>query len=333
MLRALMTELETGGMGPDRLTVIVATGLHRAVTPDEARDITGGLPLTVLNHDATDPNQLTEIGTTAGGARISVNRTVAEADLRILTGDIELHQFVGYGGGAKSVMPGIADADSVHHTHSQMTAAGTAPGRLEGNPVRAEVEEVADMLGVDFILNVVLNSRHEIVQAFAGDVHQAFLAGTKRVDQIYKVPVPQRYDVVLASPGGYPKDIELYQSQKAVTSARRIVKQGGKIIVFAECREGHGSELAYEWACEAGSPEAVVERFEKKFVMGGHKAYQLAREVLWADVYLYSSLSEQTVEAFFMQPLAAPEDVAGLIGPGDTVAVLPQATLTLPVLS
>lgn len=333
MLRPIVEELLAQGMSQDRIVVVAATGLHRALSEREMDVVRDGLDLRVISHDARDAAGLATVGTTRGGSELVLNRAVVEADLRILTGDIEFHQFVGYGGGAKSVLPGICDAESVRRTHARMEEPGTGPGRLEGNPVRMEIEEAADLLGVDFMLNVVLNGSHEVVQAFAGDVHEAFRAGTRIVDAMYKAPVADRYDVVIASPGGYPKDVELYQSQKAVASAARIVREGGRIVVFAECREGHGSELAFAWAREASSPRDIVGRFRKQFVMGGHKAYQLARDVLRAEVYLYSELPEALARTFFLRPIADVNAIGDLIEPGASVAVLPQASLTLPVLT
>jgi nickel-dependent lactate racemase len=333
MLRPILVDLAEGGIDSRQVTVVIATGLHRRVSEAEARQLIGGLPLKAICHDPDDPRQLASIGTTSQGAGLLINRTVVDADLRILTGDIELHQFVGYGGGAKSVMPGVSDAASVRRTHSKMEAPGTGAGLFDGNPVRAEVEESADMLGVHFIVNVVLNSRHEVVRAFAGDVHQAFRAGTRLVDEIYKVAVPQPYDAVLASPGGFPKDIELYQSQKAITSARRIVRRGGMIIACAECREGHGSAMAYEWAKAARHPQEIIARFRARFVMGGHKAYQLALDAVWAHVFLHTALPDDVINAFFCRRARDPAHIASLLADVDSLAVLPQATLTLPVLS
>lgn len=332
MLRPIVDELQQAGISNGQITVVVATGLHRAVTAEQGKQLVGHMPLKVVCHDAHDPAALVPIGTTARGAELSVNRIVAEADLRILTGDVELHQFVGYGGGAKSVMPGIADARSIQHTHEQMEVAGTGPGRFEGNPVRAEVEESADMLGVDYIVNVVLNSRHEIVRAFAGDAHKAFLAGTEIVDQMYKVPVTGRYDLVLASAGGYPKDIDLYQSQKAITSARRMTTEGGMVVAFAECREGHGSQLAHEWAKAASCPQDLVDRQRAGFVIGAHKAYQLARDVMHADVYVHSAMPAEVVRTFFLKPVSDLDQVEAMLAEAQSIALLPQATLMLPVL-
>ncbi len=332
ILRSILNELEHAGLPANNVTVVVATGLHRALTQAENQQLTGGLGLKVISHDAHNPNELVPIGTTSGGCKLLVNRTVAQSELRIVTGDIELHQFAGYGGGAKSVMPGTTDAASVNYTHSMMEAKGAGPGNFHANPIRAEIEESADMLGVHFMVNVVLNSRHKIVKAFAGDVHTAFLAGINLVDQMYKVHLPHQYDLALASAGGYPRDINLYQSQKAIRSARRTVKKNGQVIVFAECRQGHGSQLAYDWAQEATCPQDLVDRHRKEFIMGGHKAYQLACEVLWADIYIYSMMSPEMVSTFFLKPLKDPALPEDMLTDVESIAVFPQATHTLPIL-
>lgn len=333
MLRAITEELVRAGMRHDQLTVVVATGLHRPVTEDEARAILGGLPLALINHDARDQARLVDLGTTSRGTPLRVNRVVAEADLKILTGDVELHQFVGYGGGAKSVLPGICDAEGVRITHAKMESPGAGPGRIDDNPIRLDIEEAADLLGVDFLVNVVLNSRHEIVRAVAGDVHAAFRTAVGLVDRMFKVRVPAPADLVVCSAGGYPKDIELYQSQKAIRSARRIVRRGGSIVALAECREGHGSDLAYSWVRQASSPQEIVDRLRREFIMGGHKAYQLAVDVQWANVYLHSKLPRETAEAFFLRPLDDLGKIGAIAAKAQSIAVLPQASLTLPVLA
>lgn len=329
LLVPIVEELAKAGVPDKNICVLVATGLHRKMKHKELDTVLGPLKdrIKIVNHDP-DKN-LKYLGRTCLGTRIYLNRTFLDADIKILTGDVEFHQFCGYGGGAKSVHPGIADSESIRLAHSRMEMEGTGPARIKDNPVRQEINEVGQLAGVDFIVNVVLNPAKDVVRVFSGNVIGAFLAATKVCDEIYCVDVPARVDVVIASAGGFPKDIELYQAQKAVASAMRIVKKAGKIILLAECREGHGSDLAYSWAREAKSVDDIIKRIKAKFVMGGHKAYQLARAITWADVYLLSSLRPQMVREFFMQPLSSIEEIYDLPGENDSIAVLPEATLTL----
>jgi nickel-dependent lactate racemase len=333
MLRPIVEELRRAGLRHEQITVVVATGLHRPLTDREARDALGGLPLRLINHDPHDPSQLVDLGTTSRGTPLKVNRTVVEADMRILTGDVELHQFAGFGGGAKSVLPGICDLQGALATHRRMESPGAGPGRIDDNPIRLDIEEAADRLGVDFAVNVVLGRRREIARAVAGDVHAAFRAGAELVDRTSRVEVPEPVDVVICSPGGFPKDVDLYQSQKAIRSARRIVRQGGSIIAAAECREGHGSELAYRWARQARSPQEIIDRHREEYVMGGHKAYQLAVDVLWAPVYLYCEMPREITEAFFLKSLGDLRQAEAIAARAHSIAVLPRASSTLPLLA
>jgi lactate racemase len=332
LLVPIVDELTKAGVPKKNICALVAAGLHRKMKRKELDAVLGPLEgkIRIINHDP-DKN-LTYLGKTRLGTRIYLNRTFMEADIKILTGDVEFHQFCGYGGGAKSVHPGVADSESIRLVHSRMELKGTGPGRIKGNPVRREIDEVGRMAGVDFIVNVVLNPANEVAKVVCGDVIEAFLAGTAVCDKIYRIEVPNRADVVIASAGGFPKDIDLYQAQKALQSAKHIVKKRGKIILLAECREGHGSPLSLRWAREAGDVEDIIRRLRKKFVMGGHKAYQLATAVEWADVYVYSALKANVVRQFFMHPLSNIDEIYNVIGDSDTVAVLPQASATLATL-
>ena len=329
LLPSVVDEIRAGGVALSDITVIVATGLHRPLTEAELDATLGDLPVRIISHRADREEELVSIGTTSLGQKIKLNRAYMSADLKILVGDVEVHQFCGYGGGAKSIYPGIADPEAIRHNHSMMEVEGAGPGRWERNPVRQEIEEVGRMAGVDFTLSVVMNSRKEVVRATAGHVVDAFLAGTRTVDEMYRIEVPEAADLVIASAGGHPKDIDLYQAQKAVTAGRRIVREGGTIAVIAECPEGHGSELFDRWMKEATSVQDIVERIRAKFVMGGHKAYQFAREIAWAEVCLLSALPPGQVRSYFMTPLGSAEDLMERVRCADTIAALPQATLTL----
>lgn len=329
MLPPIVDELTSGGIRLEDILVVVATGLHRPLRDEELARTLGPLHgrIRIINHQPE--SDLQHLGRTGLGTDVWLNRRFLAADLKVLIGDVEYHQFCGFGGGAKSVFPGLADAESIRLSHSRMELRGTGPGRIEGNPVRQEIEEVGRMAKVDFIVNAVLNSGKEVVGVFAGHLKQAFAAGVSVCEQMYAVQAPSRYDVVLASAGGFPKDIELYQSQKALSSAVRAVRRGGRIVLFAECREGHGSETSYQWMKKAARIEDIFDRIREGFVMGGHKAYQFAKAVEWAEVHLYSTLDSELVTTYFMRPLASPGAVRELIGKGERVAVLPQAPLTL----
>lgn len=329
LVDAVMTELQAGGISPDQVTVVVATGLHRAMTPEELQAALGrwhGL-VHCESHDANDPQRLVRLGKTSLGTEISLNHAFMEADLRIITGDVEYHQFCGYGGGAKCVYPGLADAAAIRANHSRMDLPGTGPGKIDGNPVREEVDEVGRMAKVDFGVSVAMDASHRIVAVRAGNPDLAFREACRFVDDMYSIEVPCRADLVIASPGGYPKDIDLYQSQKAIEEATQVVKPGGDVLVTACCAEGSGSQKFEAWMDEAFTPEDIIARIKENFVMGAHKAYQIAREVQRANVHLYSEIPPGRIRSWLMKPVASMAAVDKLIASSESIIVLPQATL------
>lgn len=331
MLLPIVDELVSAGINKKDITVIVAVGLHRKLTESEHKKILGKLhgKIAIINHDAYKKENLTFLCTMAkSGINVYINRKFFEADIKILTGDIEYHQFVGYGGGAKSVFPGLGDRKSIEISHSKMEEKGTGTGCLNGNPVRSEIEEIGKLAKVDFIVNVVLNKDEEVAGVFSGDCYKAFLEGVKLCDEIYKVKVPKRADVVIASAGGYPRDIDLYQSQKAIESARKVVKKGGKIIVIAECKEGDGSRIFRKWVKDAKKPGDISKKIHKKFIMGGHKAYQIISAINWAGVYLFSKMKPSLVKEAFMYPIRDISLINDLIRKDEEIIILPYATLT-----
>lgn len=334
LIDAVMSELDAAGVPPQQVKVIAATGLHRPMTDDEMAVALGrwfGL-VAHENHDADDPQRLTRLGITRLGTEISVNRSFREADLRITTGDVEYHQFCGYGGGVKCVYPGLADAAAIRANHSRMDLPGTGPGRIDGNPVREEVDEVGRMARVHFNLSVAMDAEHRIVAVRAGDPDLSFRQACRFVDDMYAVEVPRRADLVIASPGGHPKDIELYQSQKAIEEATQVVEPGGNVLVLARCEEGSGSQRFEQWMDAAYTPDDIIRRIRDEFVMGGHKAYQIAREVQRANVHLYSQIPPGRIRSWMMTPVQSMQNIDRLIEQARSIIVLPQATLVRTVL-
>jgi nickel-dependent lactate racemase len=328
LIDAVMAELEAAGLSPQQVVVIVATGLHRPMSDQELARALGRWFGVVAceNHDANDPQRLTHLGTTGLGTDISLNRSFLEADLRITTGDVEYHQFCGYGGGVKCVYPGLADAAAIRANHSHMDLPGTGPGAIDGNPVRREIDEVGRMAKVNFNISLAMDAEHRIVAVRAGEPDVSFRQTCRFIDEMYAVEVPRRAGLVIASPGGHPKDIDLYQSQKAIEQATRVVEPGGDVLVTARCEEGSGSELFDAWMQEAYSADDIIRRIKERFIMGGHKAYQIAREVQRATVHLYSEIPPGRVRSWLMTPVSAP-DIDKLIARSQSVMVLPQATL------
>jgi len=335
IIDAVMAELEAAGLAPPQVVVIVATGLHRPMTDSELAGALGrwfGV-LKCENHNANDTKRLTHLGTTSLGTNISLNRSFLEADLRITTGDVEYHQFCGYGGGVKCVYPGLADAEAIRTNHSRLDLAGTGPGLIQGNPVRNEIDEVGRMAGVDFNISVALNADHRIVAVRAGDPYQSFRQACRFIDDMYAVEVPHRSDLVIASPGGHPRDIDLYQSQKAIEEATQVVKPQGNVLVTARCVEGSGSDLFEAWMREANTPDDIICRIKENFVMGAHKAYQIARAAQRANIHLYSDIAPDRVSSWLMNPVQSHTDIDKIIARSKSILVLPQATMIRTIIS
>jgi nickel-dependent lactate racemase len=164
-------------------------------------------------------------------------------------------------------------------------------GIVADNPVREDIEEAGKMAGIDFIFNVILDDDKKIIHAVSGKNNEAWLEGIKKYDGIYKREVDHRADIVIASPGGYPKDINLYQSQKALENIKDIARPKGVIILIASCSEGFGEDVFQQWMGQAKDCEAISTRLRSNFVLGGHKAVAVARVISSKKVYLYSEFN------------------------------------------
>ncbi|MDD5615610.1 MAG: nickel-dependent lactate racemase [Candidatus Methanoperedens sp.] len=288
LLLPLISELEAGEVKD--ITIIFGLGIHRKQTEEEKKKILGGLygKVRSLEHDLND---CVYLGTTERGTPVEIFRPVLEADIVVCTGTIEFHYYAGYSGGAKSILPAVSSKRSINANHALMLDTKSCAGRIDG-AVRQDIEEASEMLGIDFILNVVLNERKEIVFAAAGNHIEAHRKGVEFLDRLSKIEVEQA-DIIIVSPGGFPKDLDIFQSHKALEHAKNAMKEGGSIILVAECREGYGNRVYEEWL-KYGRDE-VIERFREGFVMGGHKAALIAALSKKVDLYLVSSLPDEAV--------------------------------------
>jgi nickel-dependent lactate racemase len=280
MLTTIQGELSSAGISAEKITVIVAVGNHEMPTERELKEMMGGWysKLKVVCHDCYDEKGLTCIGRTKRGMPVSVNKHYADASFKILTGMITPHQSAGFSGGRKSVVPGIAGIETLKAHHSfPIRPAGPVMGMIKDNSFHEEAVQAARLAGADFIVNVIKNYRGEVTDVVAGDLEEAHIAGVKICEKSWIRKVDKPYDVVIISPGGYPKDIDLHQSQKAVAVAEQVTKPGGAIILVAECRKGIGKFGGI--LKRAKSVDAVIASFAKDGFSADHssKAYMFAR--------------------------------------------------------
>jgi len=339
MLLPVLAELNAAGVKDQNVTVIFGCGTHRAVKPEEATVLIGTEVLKrvkTVSHDcrATD---LVQIGTTkTHGNKVLVNRVFAEADVKVLLGDVGFHYYAGYGGGRKSVLPAVSGEETIKHNHALLLHANARSGCLEDNPVHRDMTEAARLAKVDFIVNVVENKKGEIVKAFAGDLEQAFLEAVRLVDEMYRVTVDRRADVLVVSAGGTPADMNLYQAYKALDNVLDAVKRGGVIILVAECPEGHGNQVFYDWMNRLGDLKNVEHEIKRNFVLGGHKAYYLLKALQNHEIILVSSLPDYYATSIFKLKTAravndALAEALRIAGSASRVWAVPQGSYTLPV--
>ena len=334
VMPALLDELYAAGAAPEDITLVFALGSHRGHTEAEKAHLAGERAWREITCVDLNVEDCVHIGTTSRGTPVDIDRRVAEADRRICLGNIEYHYFAGYSGGAKAIMPGVSTRAAIQANHSRMVESAACAGHLKGNPVREDIEEAAAMVGVDFILNVVLDAHKEIIRAVAGDVTAAHRAGCAFLDTLYRKELPRRADIVLVSQGGAPKDLNLYQTQKALDNAKHAVKPGGVIVLMGSCKEGLGEKTFEEWITSAPTAHSLIDRIQREFRLGGHKAAAIAMVLENADIYLVSDLPDELVRKLFMVPYhsaqEAYEAAAAKCGPGATVLAMPYGGSTLP---
>lgn len=335
VLPPLLDELALAGVPDEDITVVFALGSHRPHTEEEMRYLVGDQVFERVRCIDNDMENCVHLGNTASGTPVDVFEPVVRADRRICLGNIEYHYFAGFSGGAKAIMPGVSTHDAIQANHSQMVQEAAHAGKLEGNPVREDIDSVADILPIDFIVNVVLNEKKEIICAVAGHHIKAHREGCAFLDRLYKIKIPKRADIVIVSPGGYPKDLNLYQSQKALDNSKHAVRDGGVIILTASCKEGLGSAVFERWMTAPGGVDWIAEEIGRNFELGGHKAAAIAMVMQRCDIYLVSDMDPAFVESLHFTPFSTLDEAYGAakqkLGDDASVILMPYGGSTLPV--
>ena len=295
-LPQIITEINNGGIDNKDIRVIIGLGIHRKHSEDEKRKLLGDFCYEKVEVMDSDPLSTRVIGTTTSGTPVEVFREALNNDLLIATGNIEYHYFAGYSGGAKAVMPGICSRNSIQANHSMMLNEKSVAGNYLDNPIRNDIEEAGKLIGIDFVFNVILDDHKKIIDAVAGSNNKAWIEGVKRYDSIYSIEVASRADIVVVSPGGFPKDINLYQAQKALDNVKDLVEDEGTIILMALCNEGFGEDVFENWMEDARNYELICRRLKENFELGGHKAVTIAKVTSSKNVHLYSDFDEKTTQ-------------------------------------
>jgi nickel-dependent lactate racemase len=326
----------------EQFIIINGTGSHRDNTREELIQMLGEdivNQVRVINNNAFDQSTQTYLGTTSYGGEVYLNKEYCQSDFKIVTGFIEPHFFAGFSGGPKGIMPGIAGIDTIMHFHNAKMIGDKDRtwGKIEGNPVQGEATEAALMAKPDFMLNVTLNGDKEITNFFAGDVILAHRTGCEYVREHSMVACEEPFDIVITSNSGYPLDQNLYQAVKGMSAAQKIVKKGGAIICASECSDGlpnHGNYA--EILKMKATPQEILDMIEDP-VFSIFDQWQVQKQAIiqvWADVYVYSSLTNEDVKNAMFLPSSSientVEDLQQKHGRDLKIAVMPLGPLTIP---
>lgn len=334
VMPALLDELAAAGVDFKDVTLVFALGSHRKQSPEEQKRLAGDVAYGKINVVDSDPEDCVHMGVTANGTPVDITRVVAEADRRIALGNIEFHYFAGYSGGYKAVMPGVSTPAAIQSNHKLMIRPESCAGRLEGNPVREDIEEAGRICGLDFILNVVLDEHKNIVKVVCGDPVKAHRVGAAFLDKLYTKEIDCGADIVIVSQGGAPKDLNLYQTQKALDNSKHAVKDGGIIILIGSCAEGYGEHTFEDWMLNSESPDDLVNKIRRNFVLGGHKAAAIGMVLQRADIYLVSDMDPALVQRSFMKPYSSAQqafdDALAKLGDNADVITMPYGGSVLP---
>ena len=341
ILPPILETLEKAGIPRDKITILIATGIHRPNEGKELEEMVGTSIMSayrIVNHFSQKPESHTYLGKTQRGTPIYIDKTYIEADLKIVTGLIEPHLMAGYSGGRKAICPGIASIDTMKIMHGPelMEHPKSAVGILDGNPFHMEATEIALMTGVDFNLNVAIDKQRQITGVFAGDLVESHLIGAKFVEKLAKVTIPAPVDAVVVSSAGYPLDTTFYQAIKGLLTAVEIVKQGGSIILVAACSEGIGSKPFTDLLFKTDDLTAFVEGLYNpaNFVIDQWQLEELAKVARKADILFYTDgIPYQQRAKMFVEPLRTPQEgIEALLeryGEDAQIAAIPEGPYVL----
>ncbi len=336
LLNGLLHHLEKHNCHSDRIDIWIASGTH---TPIEKSSYEDFIPPAIVekyrihSHDCDESSNLVYLGRTSRDTPVWVNKDFFSSDLKITIGTIEPHHFMGFSGGSKTAAIGMAGRETIVKNHHLLLQPHTETAQYIANPMRMDVEEIGDMLDIDICFNAIMDQYKNVLRLLWGKPRQVMLEGIDWSKKVCQVMVPDKYDLVITSAGGFPKDINFYQAQKAITNACMICKDGAEIILAAECREGAGNQRFLQFMQGKHTFSEVIDEFSHiPFEIGPHKAYLLARQGLKYGISLKSSMDEGVVQAMLMTPLTSLQCALDNIevSSGRKIAVLPYGGLTVP---
>jgi nickel-dependent lactate racemase len=322
-----------------RLEFIVATGVHRAPTESEYREILGDLyeeyRERIVAHDARRSTDMVHVGRSKSGTELYVNGRVTEAERVIVIGSVEPHYFAGYTGGRKALLPGVASYETIEQNHKLALLKDAQSLVLDGNPVHEDmVDAIKHIRGGDiFCIMTVLDRHHRIYAAAAGDINGSFNAMIAPALEVFSVEIQGKADIVVAV-APRPMDIDLYQSQKAIENGKLALKDGGILILVAQCRDGIGEDTFVKLLSAFPDPSDVLREIDKRYKLGYHKAARLAETAKWAEMWVVSDLAPTALDSVFLRSFSnlqsAIDEAIGIKGSDASILFLMAASMTVP---
>jgi len=338
VVNLLVRRLIQAGVSPAQIAVIFATGIHRPVSEKEKVELLTPFivqRLRILQHDAYDRAKLTTLGKTERGVTVEVNSALKEFSRVFVIGGITFHYFAGFTGGRKSICPGLASAETIEATHMLALdfdhggrKAGVAAGLLDGNAVHEECERVTSLVAPAFGINTIVNEDKRVVRMFCGDWRLAHRAACEYYLDQHSVTIPAKRDIVIASCGGFPHDINMIQAHKALDMAALACNEGGTIILLAECSDGLGRPDFLKWFDE-GDSRALEARLVNGYEVNGQTAWALLTKAERYRVYLISELPSDDVKRMRMIPVRTISEAIEGARAGDGF-ILPRGAAVLP---
>lgn len=341
----IVNELSVAGIEDKNITFLCATGSHRPQTAEEHRILLGeklNRRFEVVDHDCRNDENLVRLGRTSFGTPVILNRTAVESDHIILTGAIVFHDLAGWGGGKKSILPGICAYESIMANHALSlnpdVGEGINPlvrcGNAEDNPIHMDMMEAAAFVNPSFLFNVIIDEEGNIGKAVGGDYIKAHEAGRKLVDEIDSAYIEEKADLVLVSAGGYPKDIDLYQASKALVNAKEAVKAGGNIILLAECIEGFGGEEVQMMLEEFNDNCSREKALRESFSVAKYTGYLITEIAEHFNVILVSSIDSQKMKCSGIRAATSVQEAMDIVKKANAGRLhtyfMPSGSSTLP---
>ena len=337
LIRTLVDVILNIGIKSNKIRFVIANGTHRKMAENEMRFQYGDWIVDnfqIENHDCR-ADDLVFLGKMKSGNELWINRTVANADFLITIGVLNTHYFAGFGGGRKSILPGICGYETIRRNHSNIIHDYSRLGKLEGNLIHLEMCEAAQKVGVDFSINMLVNHEKQLVDCFAGDISKAFLKGVDGIKELYSVKFHQYADAIFVSVGGYPKDINFYQSQESLNKTIDLVRPNGIIVLIGEWKEGVGQPEMEKVLVSAKNLDELFAVKQKDIQIGGHRAFATGKLLKKVDILVISSMHPDKVRQLHFIPMKSLLDCMNFImnkfGENFKSYIVPNGSMFFPI--